>query len=93
MGGYYRAFVVTEERVTKMARTKRRRRIRRAASERQRAHQLTLDAPTWKNLSRLARLHRTSRSAIVRMLIAQAVTIQRAAEERGAESRLPDARP
>src|SRR5207245_1478117 len=53
-----------------MARKKRRGRIRRAASERQRAHQLTLDAPTWRNLSRLARLHRTSRSAIVRRLIA-----------------------
>src|SRR2546426_3340564 len=53
-----------------MARKKRRGRIRRAASERQRAHQLTLDAPTWRNLSQLARLYRTSRSAVVRRLIA-----------------------
>ena len=77
-----------------MARKKRRGRIRRAASERQRAHQLTLDAPTWRNLSRLARLYRTSRSAIVRRLIAsEAVKLQKGAEERGMESRLPDARP
>src|SRR5881396_1820419 len=74
-----------------MARTKRRGRVRRAASERQHAHQLTLDAPTWTNLSRLARLHRTSRSAIVRRLIAEAVKVQRAAEERGMESPRPDA--
>src|SRR5439155_1043218 len=73
--------------------TRRRGRIRRAASERQRAHQLTLDRPTWTNLSRLARLHRTSRSAIVRTLIAEAMKIQKLAEERGTESRRPDAHP
>ncbi len=77
-----------------MARKKRRGRIRRAASERQHAHQLTLDAPTWRNLSRLARLHRTSRSAIVRRLIASETgKLQEAAEEQTAESRLPGARP
>src|SRR5439155_25646457 len=74
-----------------MARTKRRGRIRRAASERQRAHQLTLDRPTWTNLSRLARLHRTSWSAIVRTLIAEAMKNQKLAEERGTQSRRPDA--
>ena len=94
MGEYYRSLVADRGACDEMARTKRRSRIRRAASERQRAHQLTLDAPTWTNLSRLARLHRTSRSAIVRMLIAEAVgKIQKAAEERGTESRLPDSRP
>ena len=71
-----------------MARKKKRSRPRRAASEIQHAHQLTLDAPTWNNLSRLARLRHMSRSAIVRTLIAEAMRIQRAADERGTQSSL-----
>src|SRR5437762_13987233 len=93
MGEYYSALVADRGACDEMARTKRRGRVRRAASERQNAHQLTLDAPTWTNLSRLARLHRTSRSAVVRRLIAEAVKVQKAAEERDTESRVPDARP